>query len=383
MSCRLPWRPSRNLGFTLTEVMISLLVLIIIMVLSMSLLFSLRGFGLRQRLFAEPRQSGRQGVEYIAENIRQAAIISRSIPGGQGVIVPYVNGVQASWNNCATPAIADRNTDVICVNRPQGSSTYQVVAWPGSIGNQTIQISYTKGCPDNASNRSKFLDEVQATTGKHTVMLVDQSGSVLLDDINWNGSNPTSVCAGSSPNYTGSLLTIPGNIYKLYAAAPTMVEPVYVTPSPFVTLRVKNGQLQQKFGCMDAANPDVGFTPLMENVVDLQFTYYMQSGAIFNNTAANRFTGANQIPNDVNLADALSCSNVLGVGIYLVTRSAQMAPLTMARPHPFPLSADRTAAPTVDAGGYFNDPAMNLRRDRLFYYQANTNAFIRNRILGF
>ena len=376
--------PHRDRGFTLAEVMIAMTVLITVLVISTSLLFSMRGFAVRQQMFAEPRQAGRQAVEYVAENIRQAGVIGRVAPGFEGVIVPYVNGVQTMWNNCQTATYADLNTDIMCIMRPQGSSAYQVAAGPAAQGNQTLTVSYSEGCPDNASNRSMFLDETQAWNGNHTVVIVDSKGALLLDNLTWNLANPISTCAGTAPTYAGSTLSLAGNVYALYggAAHAALVEPCYVSAASFLTLRVKNGRLQQKFGWLDINNVDDGFVDLLENVVDLQFSFFMRNGAIYNNThnnvgPTNPMPTVNNIPLDPNAGDSLSCSNVLGVGVYMVTRSAAEAPLTMRRPLAFPLTADRWVPPPAIL------PGTTLRQDRMFYYQGYANAFVRNRMLGF
>lgn len=374
-------KPLRESGFTLTEVMIALLVLIIVLVLSMSLLFSLRGFAMRQQMFAEPRQEGRQAVEYVAESLRQAGIIGRSTTGIEGIIVPYMNGAQTMWNNVQDATIGDLNTDVICITRPNASSSILIDKWPGFKHAANFQADYHAGCPDDALNRSLFLDEANAWNDPHLLMLIDGNGQIAVVQIDpWNGTNPGSHCQGAAPDWVGSYIHVVADVGSLYnppGGHPELVDPVYISTTSFLTLRVKNGRLQQKFGWVIPATPDAGFVDLMENVVDLQFVFYMRNGAVFNNSAANRMPTANNIPLDPDATDVLSCSQVLGVGIHIITRSAAEAPVTMRKPLPFPLVADRTTLPPTVLTG------TNVRRDRCFYHQAVTNAMIRNRILGF
>jgi hypothetical protein len=378
--------------------MIATTVLITILVISTSLLFTMRTFALRQQMFAEPRQVGRQAVEYVAENLRQAGVIGRGAPGFEGVIIPYINNAQTMWNNCQNAAFADLNTDIICVTRPNANNAIAIDKWPGFKHAANFQAGYSKGCAGgDDNNRSMFLDECGAWNDPHTVLLIDALGQLALVAISpWNGTNPTSHCHGAAPDWIGTYIHVVadvGSVYNPPGGHPNLVDPVYISTTSFLTLRVKNGRLQQKFGWLNPALPDDGFVDLLENVMDLQFTYYMRNGAIFNSSAATRLpdnapTGTNpnfnkNIPQDPDQANPLSCSNVLGVGINMVTRSAAEAPFNMRRPLRYPLTADRTTMPPVNSGGVLTNPPINLRRDRLFYNQTSTNAFIRNRMLGF
>ena len=52
-------------GFSLTEALVSLIMIVIIMGVTMSLLFSMKSFAERQRVFTEPRQTARRATEYL------------------------------------------------------------------------------------------------------------------------------------------------------------------------------------------------------------------------------------------------------------------------------------------------------------------------------
>lgn len=407
MRCRSP-RPRPESGFTLTEVLIAMTILIVVLVLSMSLLFSMRTFAWRQQMFAEPRQRGRQAVDYCSGNLRTAGMQGPVSPRFAGIIIPYLwysnNGNpntatqrQTMWNN-VDPAVdgpvADPGTDVICFHRPINDSGILISRWPGFQHAATMDASYSKGCPDDCTNLLMFLQESGALAYPHICTLLDSIGqSTVVQFDPWQESSPGDPCYPaprnnsitsncSQTNEEIKIMISPSSLYNPPGGHPELVPPVYIAAAETMTLRVKNNQLQQKLNPIvyDPGNPataDLGFIPLMDDVVDLQIVYYYRDGQTWNNTVASpmptMFNGRNvAIPNvpDPTLADAFSASNVLGVGIHVVTRSPQPAPFGMARPVERPWVAD-------------NPRPNGYQRDRFFYQASFSNAMIRNRILGF
>ena len=93
-------------GFTLIEVTVSLTILVVVLVLSMTLLWSMQGFAKRQKQFAEPRQTARRAMDYVASKLR-AATDGNFDGGNPNAIVAYakiddvdmsIGEMQHSWH---------------------------------------------------------------------------------------------------------------------------------------------------------------------------------------------------------------------------------------------------------------------------------------------
>jgi hypothetical protein len=182
----------------------------------------------------------------------------------------------------------------------------------------------------------------------------------------------------------GSFINPPGN---RNVNCPSITSPSALDSSckfgngvSFISLRVRrdqNGiaQLQQKDGIFDPNrdNPGNDFTPLLDNIEDLQIAYIFNDGAI-RNDGINELATVDACPNGVPLqvhpvsgAGPRDISNVVGLRVSVTGIANE--PVSFAERAKFfrPASEDRPA---------------EANADRFYHYRLTETVMLRNRNLG-
>jgi prepilin-type N-terminal cleavage/methylation domain-containing protein len=395
-------------GFTLIEVTVAMTVLVLILAMSGTLLYSMKSFAQKQQSFAEPRQTARRAMNYLAYYVRGASDMNMAdgeAPMPNALVTYYeLNGVrkQATYNNVASATLADVGTDLITVAKPlPGSSPMKIQNF---ITSTSASALYTQGCGnsnDDTTNLSLFKQAVgyDATTQTSPLFLIyNPVGAWQYYQIT---AVPTCNCANlnSSPSVigltlaaggAGSLNLNPPGETSAVALNCTDGDPCYMTAGmQFITFRVRTvdgtprlEQLALPGRLFDASQdgPGNSFTPLLDNVEDLQLAYIYGDGTIWNTGTAGRDLAtldSVKYPHDVpymqqeavhpNPYDAV---NVRGVRISVVARSAAPIPTFLggatARTAPATPPEDSAAA---YAQGYY-------------HYRLTSTIMIQNRVLG-
>ncbi len=374
------WRTFRSkaeAGFTLVEATVSMFLLVVVLVLSLTFLFSMRTFSQRQELFASPRQTARRAVDYVGYYVRGATDMNFR-GGNPNAIVTYYqrNGVnvQASYNNVTNAALADLGTDIITLAVPnQGSLNIPIVRWTGSdLNAANAWIGYAEGCPppygpltggSDTINDQMFKEATgyDPATGKSAILtVVDERG-------NWVYYQITNYQQVDCANSDGEIIHVVANPGQSDGINPpggpggTLDPPVNIMGAVrYTCFRVKSFQLQQRWGLFDPAAPDAGFVPLLDNVEDLQVAYIYNDGTILNNAVPPQ-AGPNGTPT------ATDVTNVVGIRLTVTARSDRL-PVTLTHRNRF----GRPAAEDHAAGGL----------DDRYHYRLTTTLMVRNRTLG-
>jgi type II secretory pathway pseudopilin PulG len=401
-----------DMGFTLVEVTIAMAILVIVLVLSGTLLFSMKSFAQKQQSFAEPRQTARRAIEYLSYYVRGAGDmnVANAVQPAPDALVTYysLNGTttQATFNNVDTGTngdIADTGTDLFTVAKSSpGGMAVAISNWVAGGTNNTatsFSVNFSQGCGttgDNTSNLSQFEQAVgfDTTSGTSPLFLVfDPSGFWQYYQIT---GTPTCTCANVSatPPAVVSLNVTAGGLSGINppggAQSTTCADsaPCYMTAGlQFVTFRVLtvNGTptLEQFYvpGRLfnpGVDNPGTSFTPLLDNVEDLQVAYIYGDGTIWNSGAPGRLlNAATNCPNNVpyqqqeavspNTYDAV---NVRGLRISVVARSAQPIPTFLGGAGGKVIPVEPPEDSTV-----VYDPSY-------YHYKLTATIMIQNRILG-
>lgn len=408
-------------GFTLIELTVSLTILVVVLVLSMSLLFSMQGFANRQRRFAEPRQTARRAIDYVTSNLRAATdgiypTATSSNPINPNSFVMWYdignNPTQASYNNVLDPALAEVGTDIITFGASQGGGSVIISQWngPGDLSTaSSLWVYFRDGCPDRragGNDQINMLLFMQATgcqgdpscqtgqfpcpscyssvlavsdsygnysyfqiTGYQGSDCVNQYQEIHLNanpgqsNVNPPGNRGVSCSKNFDPNNQSQSCQIGKNVV-------------------FRSLRVRGEnqdgsgtlQLQQKLGLFDpnVDNPGNNFTPLLDNIEDLQIAYIYSDGTIWNdginNLADQGYQGG--IPPQGDGAggyDPRDIVNVIGIRVSVTARANSEVPFPERARFFRPASEDRP---------------QSANRDRFFHYRLTETVMIRNRNLG-
>ncbi len=303
----------------------SLALLVVVMIVSLTLLFTMRSFAERVTLVIEPRQTARRAVDYLAHYLQGATDESFLAPNA---LVTYYNSdasnpasrVQATYDNLTgsetgngasgPPGVTnfgDVGTDVISLLIPSGQPGKYALQ-PNWLGDSATPldywVSFRGGCGagnDDAANMAAF----KALTGENGT---GHSNGILLvqDNLNtWRYFSITAYvdstgsgegCAAANGRFV-HIQTEPGTppppggngtIDPPGGHTATMNDPVFlVTGLEAVSFRVRtvNGvpALQQKAGLFDPAsdNPGTAFVPIIENVEDFQISYLYADGTFW------------------------------------------------------------------------------------------------------
>lgn len=374
------WRtfPSKSQrGFTLVEATVSMFLLVVVLVLSLTFLFSMRTFSQRQELFASPRQTARRAVDYVGYYVRGATDMNFRGGNPNAIVTFYqknTTDVQASYNNVTNAAFADVGTDIITLAVPyQASLNIPILRWVGSdLNAANAWIGYAEGCPppygpltggSDAINERMFKEATgyDPNTGKSAILtVVDERG-------NWVYYQITNYQQVNCDNSDGEIIHVVANpglsdgINPPGGPGGTLDPPVQIMGAVrYTCFRVKNNQLQQRWGLFDPASPDAGFVPLLDNVEDMQIAYIYDDGTILNNGVPPQ-VGPNGTPT------ATDITHVVGIRLTLTARSDRL-PVTLTHRNRF----GRPAAEDRPAGGL----------DDRYHYRLTTTLMVRNRTLG-
>jgi len=436
------WRRSRRnplRGFSLAEASVSLTLLIIVMVVSLTLLFSMRSFAERQQFVMEPRQTARRAVEYLSYFLEGAADLN-SAGGMPNAIVTYYNSdasndaslVQASYNNltagkdgnAALPSVTtalgpfvgttfgDPETDILSVAVPTvRPGKYAVFgAFPGNGALADLWINFREGCgTDDTENMRLFRAATFEAGGvsPNNLMVVDNDGVwaylrinsyVASDCASANQVIHVTVSPGQAPGGGGPIAPPYGPL-----ANPAVGNPAFlVTGLQYFSFRVRTDpvtgipSLEQKNGLFDPAtdNPGAAFVPVIENVEDFQVAYMFLTGEIWNTAVPGQVMSAGMVNCTTCLTDVpiqsgpkaasfqpLDVLNVVGLRFSIVGRSR---PMTLAVRTQTNISP--SGAPGATGNRHFRpaieDHAAAAAFDNFDHARLTTTLMLRNRMLG-
>ncbi len=376
----------RERGFTLIEATISLTLLLIILVLSMTFLFSMRSFSQKQELFAQPRQNARRAVDYLSNFVRSATDMNS--PANPNALVTWyrvnaVNGVggqyvQATWNNVQNAALADVDTDIITLGRASNNRRISFSSWdgPGDLTAATTAVLvFSEGCGggDPANLAALQADTPHNANNRDLLTVVDQSG-------NWAYFRITGYTASNCAAAQATVAIQPGGASNVYG--PRYLGVVAAGSSisagiQYMAFRVRGGILQQKVGLFDPntdtvadTDPANQFTPLLENLEDLQIAWIYNDGTVWNDSPGHQLAGgpSNNVPTQDTYPTAVrDVGDVRGLRISITARANQEVPSQIFSRYFRPASEDRAAA---------------AAQDKFYHYRLTSTVMVRNRMLG-
>lgn len=386
------WRrsPSKSeRGFTLIEATISMTLLVVVLVLSLTFLFSMRAFAQRQELFASPRQTARRAMDYVSYYVRGATDMNVRANNPNALSMYYgvkvgsaVVPQQTTFNNVTNATYADLGTDLINMAKPTGTLLIPIIDWPGFQHAANVRFSFDLGCPDSDLNMELFKEMTGYIPGSSPsssglLTLVDDTGQWAYYQITnylesgnqdncephsgsgWEGSTGPEIHVTNTPGQSDGI--------NPPAGQPTLVNPKLATIA-YISFRVKNGQLQQRTGLFDINNPDAGYVSLLDDVEDLQIAYILNDGTIWN-SASQSIVGGDGVPAQGGWPPgvAQASEDVSGLRVTVTARSDEL-PATLLKRARY----NRPAAEDRAAGA----------ADRRFHYRLTTTVMLRNRILG-
>jgi type II secretory pathway pseudopilin PulG len=227
----------RGRGFTLVEAIISILLLVIVMVVALSLLFTMRSFADRQQFYTAPRQAARRAIGYVGGFAESATDLNWSssnnkydpnaLPtqiklGGQNQTIP----VNVAYNNLSgtedagltgggvnyTPnafldaahkysGYGDVGTDIVAISQPISNLRIPIARWTGNnFASATMEIDFEQGCPNDTSNLSIFKQQIGWDGSESAVIgYTDGNGNFFYYQI--TNLSPSSSDCNASPLY--------------------------------------------------------------------------------------------------------------------------------------------------------------------------------------
>lgn len=427
---RFPSRRRRRVrGFSLAEALVSLIMIVIIMSVTMSLLFSMKSFAERQQVFMAPRQQARRAMEYVKFFVAGAgdandraggfsnpsAIISRYGVGTAGSPgTPIVSSYNNLTSTQAASGLGTEGTDIISLAIPSNPMKIQVVDFPGSTANTSNQLflNFRAGCPVNDTlNLNEFKKFTGAYGGSGSeksglLKIVNSAGDwEYLQIVNYNSSN----CAATDDHVVTitykasnvSQYTRPDGFVGIAGGTGVSL----IAGTQWISFRHRNNGLEQKIDYVDAGgnfrpgwfDPAVDgdpansrFTRILDNIDDFQVSYVFPYGTvagdanslIANGTPANSLpAGQSGTPVQAGVtpgctAGVLDAGCVVALRISIVARTGplrlealqQMERGLLRRP----ASEDRPQGPLDTEGtGFFQR------------YRMTSTMIIRNRLLGY
>ena len=402
-----PRSPSKGArGFSLTELLVTMAALVVVLTLSAQLLFATRRATDRQRLQMEPRQVARGAADYVNYLIRTASDFN-TINGARNplaVMTWYLKGdpdknptlMQTSYNNLTTSQAAaglgDLGTDMVSIAHADKVAMMPNVVWQGYKHSSSAYWQFGEGCPDSARNLELFKEATcgdKDCTASGPLIIVDANGVAGFYEITdyKEGTNADNCSAHSLPegalggdcrDNQGCIATVanPGQSDSINppSGRPDLAQPITLIGGPrFITLRVRDRWLEQKFGLFDSTvdNPGGNFQRLLPNVEDMQIAWVFNNGETRNSlpTSANRLSTTGQVPAQAasGVPGPYDVVNVAGMRATMTVRSAVPIPGEIHDRWLRPLAEDREAATT---------------RDQFFRYQISATSMIRNRWVG-
>jgi len=406
------------------EAMVSLTILVIVMVVMLTLLFSMRSFAERLQTRLIPRQTSRQSINYLGFYVEGAADLNPLGNNPNALVMWQVGAtdnsllIQVTYNNltgteqgnAVLPAtglmpantsttFGDIGTDLITLAVPTDPTSVPVAIWPGNQHAGTLDFNYSAGCPDDTRNLQMFQEATGFLgTGNQTyspiLTLVDSMGNWVYYQITgYQGSTCSNL--GGTNKIVHAVMTPGQSAVNIPSGHPDLVSPVsLMTGVRYVSFRVKGGNLQQKQGFFDPANPDAGFSSIVEDVEDLQIAYIYRKApdpAKLDVYTYNTLTDAipdpipgtappsNGVPpqaglNGVEPITDWDITNVQGLRISISSRSKALR-----------LTSLRLSQRVAETINNFR-PAVEDRAkgpvDGFDHYRVTTTLMIRNRMLG-
>ncbi|MGA9751857.1 MAG: prepilin-type N-terminal cleavage/methylation domain-containing protein [Acidobacteriota bacterium] len=398
-------RPDRrSRGFTLVEVTIAMFILVIVLVLSGTLLFSMRTFAQKQQAFAEPRQTARRAIDYLAYYVRGASDMNfeqSASPVPNAIVTWYElagTSIQASFDNVSAGSnLALPGTDILTLAKPApGSFGVQISQWNGTpTGNAAnFSVDYAQGCAQgDTENMIDFqrLVGYDPTTGTSNVFLIqDYTGQWQYYQItNFQSSNcsdanspPQIIFVIANPGKS-SEIDPPGGFHTLQCGGSAARPCNLAAGIQFLTFRVANDAATgiprlEEFNSSRLFNSKADFTgttdpftPLLDNVEDFQIAYIFRDGSVWNSSQQVLPSSpyVNNVPSQLS-TNAYDAQNVVGLRISVVARSARPVPTFLGGPGSKipPVTPPENSAAVYTPGYY--------------HYRLTATIMIQNRILG-
>jgi type II secretory pathway pseudopilin PulG len=352
-------RTRRSRGFSILEATLSLAMLIIVMLVTMSLLFTMRSFAERQQFHMAPRQTARRAIEYISDMVAAACDLNWERRDPNALMTWFIFGDprqlasyrQSSYNNlvgdeedlagtrinddmgAATnrTAFGDKGTDILTIQVPISTFRVPVAIWCGYDRAANAYYDFRVGCDGTANQDENNMIAFQNLTGYDPstgtggiVGLVDANGYYVYYQITRYlrsdcsavddpcRRNPSGTCQ-SNCNFK-PIIHVSASPGQSDAINPPGGHPELTRPmglnagQRFYSFRVRTDTsvtpavpyLEQKDGFFDprSDNPGTDFAKIIENIEDLQVAYIYQSPPAGGSTLIYN-TATDVLPGDI------------------------------------------------------------------------------------
>lgn len=307
------------------EAMVSLIMLVVVMVIALSLLFTMKSFAERQQYATAPRQAARKAIDYLGIFTSGAADLNwNQAQYSPLAFLMYLNTdggnpasrQQVSYNNlvAAQSTFGDVGTDILTMVVPTGVPIdIPTAGFPAYSNPAAVNLDFRLGCTlptpvagDDQANLLRFKvltgwDGTSPSCCSGLISIVDAnglSGLYRITDYKDDGSTapPGSTCASAAgtpapgpgkapvihvtmvPGPSATFVDTPGG-HPNFLSSPV---PHLKAGIQIYSFRVKNGHLEQKQGPFDSSDPDTGFSSILDNVSDFQVAYIYDDGTIWN-----------------------------------------------------------------------------------------------------
>lgn len=419
-------------GVSLSEALVSLLILTMVMIVALTLLFTMKSFAERQQVKTAPRQTARRAVDYVGALVAGATDLNDvPTPPNPNAIVTFYSRPgaagpdvkQASYNNLpAGSDLGEPGTDILTIAVPVTPERIPFTQWSG-LAHTEDWLDYRAGC-SGTDGTSTMTQSFLSVTGASGAAGSERSGLLTVIDSagGWAYYQITdyqtatwacgSISGAGDPNSV-KVIADPLDTERINppGGEPSLAPPVFLCPGMrFFSFRVRrdgNGvlNLEQKAGLFDpdTDNPGVAFTPIMPDVEDFQVAYlYSVSPDGSGRTVFNTWDGAADVQIDDDpgqptgsggvpyqgTGSLWDVANVAGLRISITARSAPLRfetrkisvrsgarTVTNARPR----SEDRAEALPGDAdtGG-----AAGALIGDFDHHRITSTLLLRNRMLG-
>ncbi|MGC8917225.1 MAG: type II secretion system protein [Thermoanaerobaculum sp.] len=395
------YRNNSTRGFTVPEVLVTLIILTAILVMAAQLVFQTREGAERQRAQVEARQTARTAAEYLHYMLRgttdmNGQLQDRPSPMALLTYARFGNSstdTQVSYDNLtaaqAAAGFGDEGTDIIVFARAEESRLAPIIQWVGQTNAANAYFQFKDLCPDSAANFARF----KQLTGAHLnaqnkevsepFVVFDSNGQMRFYQITDYQDNQNADCCSqgkggvpppviwvvANPGLSDAVNPPGGQAPNLdcSAASATCWGALGVR---FYTLRVRNGWLEQRQGVFDPANPNQGFVPVIPNVEDFQVAYFFRNGQVRNASPADPPGWVPPMipaPWDAGFdINSLHAANVVALRLTVTARSnAQLPQMQEAAARFFrPAAENRPAASARDRFYHFQISVMTLLRAR-------------------
>jgi hypothetical protein len=381
--------------------------LLIVLLMSMTFLFSMRTFSQRQEMFTQPRQTARRAMDYLAYYVRGAMDMNQRANYPNSIVVWYggkttggnTPAIQASYNNLTgtelknsleawqapapvgselpplpypqqTTAFGDPGTDLVTLAIPINNGMEAGYSTP-SVNASTGDVSFNLGCGTDAQNLQLFKDLTgccDAAGNSGILTLINDTGQWAYFQIT-GYQNIVSSC----PNFVIHITANYGNGLGINPPGGPAIAPPYsiVVGMGYAAFRVKNHQFQQRSGLFDPSAPNSQFNTLLDNVDDLQVAYIYDDGTVTNSVNGTMATTGGVPPQDPQsgLLLATDITHVVGLRLSVTAHSS------------------RIGATSPVTKGFLFRPASEDHAagaaDRYYHYRLTSTVMLRNRTLGY